>query len=221
VRVPLPPLLLDLDGTVVDSRVVVLRHWRRFCDRHGLELAAVASVVHGVRTADAIAQVAPQLDAAAEAERFDAAEELDVDGLVPVPGAPELLASLAADRWGIVTSGHRTLAERRLRAVGLPVPAVLVTGDEVTRGKPHPEGYLAGAARLGADPAACVAVEDAPPGLAAARAAGMAVVAIAVTHDPADLTAGDAVIATLDELPGAVAGLAGGAGRGAGPTMAT
>lgn len=207
--VRLPPLLLDLDGTVVDSRAVVLRHWRRFCERHGLQLDAVASVVHGVRTADAIAQVAPHLDAAAEARRFDAEEELDVDGLEPVPGAVALLASLPPGRWGIVTSGHRTLATRRLAAVGLPVPEVLVCGDEVRHGKPHPEGYRTGAERLGVVPSACVAVEDAPPGIAAARAAGMAVVAVTVTHDPAELRDADAVIASLDELPAAVAGLRG------------
>ncbi len=196
----LPPLLLDLDGTVVDSRVVVLRHWRRFCERHGMELDAVASVVHGVRTADAIARVARGLDAAAEAARFDAVEEHDVDGLVPVPGAPALLAGLDPRRWGIVTSGHRSLATRRLAAVGLPMPGVLVCGDEVRQGKPHPEGYRAGATLLGVEPSTCVAVEDAPAGVAAARAAGMAVVAVTVTHAPFELADADAVIPSLGEF---------------------
>jgi len=94
----------------------VERHWSAFCARHGLDFPAVLAVLHGVRSVDTILAVAPHLDAPAEAVLLDEAEEVDTDGLVAVAGAGELLARLPAGGWGIVTSGHRTLAERRLRA---------------------------------------------------------------------------------------------------------
>lgn len=195
----LPTLLLDLDGTLVDSRVVVARHWALFAERHGLGLAPILAVCHGRRTADTIAEVAPRLDAVREAAILDAGEEDDVDGLVPVPGARELLASLDPQRWAVVTSAHRALALRRLGAVGLPVPAVLVAGDEIVRGKPDPEGFLRAATLLAVDAAACVVVEDAPAGIAAGRAAGARVVALTTTHGPEELGDADVV---LDDLQG-------------------
>jgi sugar-phosphatase len=202
-----PPLLFDLDGTLVDSRVVVERHWGRFAARHDLDVAAVLSVMHGVRSSDVIRMVAPDLDAAAEAALLDAGEEVDTDGLVAVRGAHEVLSGLAPGAWGIVTSGHRSLAQRRLEAVGLPVPAAMVCGDEVARGKPDPEGFLAGARLLGVAPAACVAFEDAPAGVQAARAAGMHVIGITTTHEAAQLPGADAVIGDLRGFGEALAAL--------------
>jgi mannitol-1-/sugar-/sorbitol-6-phosphatase len=200
-------LLFDLDGTLVDSRAVVERHWARFCARHGLEFGPVRAILHGVRSVDVIRAVAPGVDARAEAALLDAAEEVDTNGLEVVRGAPEVLAALPAGGWGVVTSGHRTLAQRRLRAVGLPVPAVMVCGDEVANGKPDPEGFLTCARLLGAAPEACVVVEDAPAGLQAARAAGMPVIAVTTTHPRAALAGASAVIADLRELDEALATL--------------
>ena len=202
-----PPLLFDLDGTLVDSRVVVERHWGRFAARHGLDFAAVLAVMHGVRSSDVIRIVAPHLDAAAEAARLDAEEEVDTDGLVVVRGAHELLAGLPPGSWGIVTSGHRSLAERRLEAVGLPNPAAMVCGDEVARGKPDPEGFLTGARLLGVASARCVAVEDAPAGLLAARAAGMRVIGITTTHEAAELPDADGIVGDLSEFAAALSSL--------------
>jgi mannitol-1-/sugar-/sorbitol-6-phosphatase len=199
-RDDLPTLLFDLDGTLVDSRVVIARHWQHFAERHGLELDAILAVCHGRRSAETIAEVAPSLDAHAEAAILDAAEEVDTDGLVVVPGAPELLASLTDAGWGVVTSGHRTLATRRLSAVALPVPAVLVCGDDVERGKPDPEGFLRAAALLGVDSRACIVVEDAPAGIAAGIAAGATVVAVETTHRADALAAAHAVVSDLHEL---------------------
>jgi mannitol-1-/sugar-/sorbitol-6-phosphatase len=200
-------LLFDLDGTLVDSRAVVERQWRRLCDRLGLDFAEVLGVLHGVRSVDVIRAVAPGADAEAEAALLDAAEQDDSEGLVVVRGAPELLDRLPRGSWGIVTSGHRTLAEGRLRAVGLPVPEVMVCGDEVAAGKPDPEGYLAGARLLGAPPRRCVVFEDAPAGIQAARAAGMAVVAITTTHAAAALAGASAVIVDLTAFDDALATL--------------
>ena len=203
-----PPVLFDLDGTLVDSRAVVERQWKVLCTRLGLDFSAVLSILHGVRSVDVIRKVAPDADAEAEAVLLDAAEEADTEGLVVVRGSRELLARLPADGWGIVTSGHRTLAQGRLRAVGLPVPAVMVCGDEVASGKPDPEGYLSGARLLGAEPAACVVFEDAPAGVAAGRAAGMRVVGITTTHAASSLTGADVVIDDLTEFDSALAALA-------------
>jgi sugar-phosphatase len=119
-----------------------------------------------------------------------------------------VLAGLGEGRFGIVTSGPRALAERRLRAVGLPIPPVMVCGDEIERGKPDPEGYLTGARLLGAEPRRCVAFEDAPAGILAARAAGMTVVGIATTHDPASLAGAAVVIQDLTAFDAALAQVA-------------
>lgn len=203
-----PPLLFDLDGTLVDSRVVAERHWAIFCERHGLDFPSVRAVMHGVRSSDTIRAVAPHLDAGLEAALLDEAEESDTDGLALVAGAAELLARLPGGAWAIVTSGHRTLAERRLRAVGLPVPAAMVCGDEVARGKPDPEPFLAGARLLGVAPEACIAFEDAPAGILAARAAGMPVVGITTTHAARALARASVVIDDLTEFDAALAALA-------------
>ena len=192
-------LLFDLDGTLVDSRAVVERHWRRLCERLGLDFAEVLEVLHGVRSADVIRAFAPDADVEAEAASLDAAEEADTAGLKVVRGAPELLAGLPSGSWAVVTSGHRTLAQGRLRAVGLPVPEIMVCGDEVAQGKPDPEGYLTAAKLLGAAPAACVVVEDAPAGVQAALAAGMRVIGITTTH-PASALAGASLV--IDDLRG-------------------
>jgi sugar-phosphatase len=204
----IPPLLFDLDGTLVDSRAVVERHWGAFCERNGLDFAAVLAVLHGVRSVDTIRAVAPQLDAPAEAARLDEGEEVDTDGLVLVAGADRVLARLEDGRFGIVTSGHRALAERRLRAVGLPIPSVMVCGDEIVRGKPDPEGFLTGARLLGVEPGTCVAFEDAPAGILAASAAGMPVVGITTTHGAPALTGATVVIPDLTAFDAALAQVA-------------
>ena len=123
-------------------------------------------------------------------------------------------ARLPAGAWGVVTSGHRSLAERRLRAVGLPVPQAMVCGDEITHGKPDPEGYLAGARLLGVPPGACVAFEDAPAGILAAHRAGMPVVGITTTHAAASLTGATVVIDDLTEFDAALAIIARGTSGG-------
>ena len=200
-------LLLDLDGTLVDSSAVVERHWRRFARRHRLDAEPILAVCHGRRSADTIAEVASHLDVEREAALLDAAEELDVDGLAAVSGAGELLARLSAARWAVVTSGHRALARRRLAATGLPAPTVMVCGDEVERGKPDPEGFLRAARLLGVEPTACVVVEDAPAGVAAGRAAGALVIGVTTTHPAAALAGADAVVDSLVGLERALATL--------------
>jgi sugar-phosphatase len=181
-------LLFDMDGTLVDSGAVVERVWRHFAQRHGLEAGPLLEAIVGCRARDSVARfAAPGTDLAAETARVLAEELVDVDGIVPVPGADELLRSLPLDAWVLVTSADRELAERRMAAAGLPTPQFLVTGDQVAAGKPSPDGFLAGAHALGIPIADCLAFEDSPSGLVAAHAAGAGVVAVATWMTPSQL----------------------------------
>jgi len=180
-------VLSDLDGVLVDSGAAIERTWRRFAARHALNPERVLAESHGRRTIDLIRLVAPYLDAEAEAARIEQEEIESARGLRPLPGARELVESVPADRFAIVTSGSRPLALARLRAAGLPVPEVLVTAEEVEDGKPDPAGYLHAAALLGVDPAHSLVLEDAPAGVEAGLAAGMTVIAVATTNDESAL----------------------------------
>lgn len=169
---------------LADSRRVVEGVWKVWAAEKGLDPAPFLAIAHGRRTSEILGTVAPHLDIAAETKRLDRMEEFGTEGLISIPGAPEFVRSLPEDRWGVVTSGHRECAEFRLTHVGIPFPKVFITGDMVKRGKPHPEGYLRGAMELGFSPAECIVFEDAPPGVAAATAAGIRVVGVLTTHSP-------------------------------------
>lgn len=193
-------VLFDLDGVLVDSRAVVERTWARWAARHGLRIPDLVERAHGRRSVETVTEVAPWLDAIAESAWLAAAELADTHGLRSLPGAAGALAALAHARHAIVTSCGRPLAERRLRAVGLPVPRVLITADEVAAGKPAPDGYLAAARAFGVSPRECVVIEDAPAGIAAGRAAGARVVALATTFARAHLGQAEAVVKSLARL---------------------
>jgi len=183
---------------------VIEETWRRFATRHGLDAEQVLAQSHGRRSVDLIRLVAPHLDADAEARLIEHEEIEAASGLQALPGARELVDSVPAERFAIVTSGTRALALARLRAAGLPVPAVLVAADEVDRGKPDPAGYLRAAELLGVAPAHGVVLEDAPAGIEAGRAAGMTVIAVATTNDRSALRRANTVVPDLCALlPGA------------------
>lgn len=189
IHIPCDAILFDLDGVLIDSTSCIVRHWQHWADHHGLPLDRIMQAAHGVRTVETIRLVAPHLDADVEADAFTVREVADTDGVVAIAGAAALLASLPADAWAIVTSGSAALAQARLVRAGLPIPAALVTADDVTQGKPAPEPYLAGARRLGVPVERCIVVEDAPAGVAAGVAAGMRVVGILSTHSREELLA--------------------------------
>ncbi|MEW1653782.1 HAD-IA family hydrolase [Streptomyces sp. NPDC093707] len=196
-------LLFDSDETLVSSLASVSRCWTRWAIAHGLTLADVLAVrPHGRPAAAIVADLLPSERVAAALAELQQAEVDDAvaGGVVPVPGSRELLASLPSHRWAVVTSGTRRVANARLSAAGLDV-AYLVAVDDVTRHKPHPEPFLTAARLLGVDPARCIAFEDAPAGLEAARAAGMTTVALTTTHAADDLASGaDAVIPDLSAV---------------------
>src|SRR3712207_2036721 len=187
-------ILFDLDGVLVDSHAVVVRTWRDWAEGRGLDAERILEVAHGRRAAEVVRLFAPDLDAEAEARELERIEVEDLEGVLEIEGARELLTSLPADGWTVVTSGTRALASGRMRHVGLPLPERFVSADDVENGKPHPEAYLKGAEILGAPPEACVVIEDAPAGIRSAKAAGMRVVAVATTHRAEQLREADVVV---------------------------
>ncbi|MEU4068122.1 HAD-IA family hydrolase [Streptomyces wedmorensis] len=174
-------LLLDMDGTLVDSDAVVERCWRRWADRQGLDGDAVLKVVHGRQGYATMAVLLPDRPMAenhADNRVMLAEETADLDGVVPVPGAPAFLAAIADLPHALVTSADEALAQARMGAAALPMPTTRVTAESVGAGKPDPEGFLKGAAELGFDPADCVVFEDSEAGIQAGRAAGMRIVGV-------------------------------------------
>ncbi|WP_405020309.1 HAD-IA family hydrolase [Kitasatospora sp. NBC_00070] len=200
-----PYLLFDIDGTLVDSSRLITDVWRQVAAEFGADADAILAVCHGRRDAEVVPMFFAAADVPAVMARIQVLEAAGGDLLSPVPGATELLAALPADRWAAVTSGPSRLMTGRLRSAGLPVPAVLVAADHVAEGKPDPEGYLAAARALGADPADCVVIEDAPAGVAAGRRAGMFVVALTTTHRAPALGEAHHVLDRLADLPTALA----------------
>ncbi len=177
-----PAFLFDMDGTLLTSIAAAERVWTRWAREHGLDVASFIPTIHGARAVDTVRRVLPQADAEAEAARITAWEIDDAAGVAPIDGAAAFTTSLPAGRWAIVTSAPRALALRRLEAAGLAAPAVLVTAEDVERGKPDPAGYRLAAARLGVDAADCLIFEDAAAGIGAAEAAGADVIVITATH---------------------------------------
>jgi sugar-phosphatase len=192
-------VLFDCDGVLVDSGASVERAWRRWAAGRGLDGDMIVAVAHGRRTEDTIRELGLSEDPGAEVELLEGYEIADAASVHAFPEAAALLAELPPGSWAVVTSGTRALATSRLAAAGLPLPAVLVTADDVVAGKPDPEGYLEAARRLGRAPADCVVVEDAPAGLQAAVAAGMRVVGLTTTHPAAELQAAT-LVTSWDEL---------------------
>ncbi|HEU4588465.1 MAG TPA: HAD-IA family hydrolase [Gemmatimonadales bacterium] len=199
-RIGCSAVLFDLDGVLVDSTQYVEHQWREWAKWRGLDPAPFLRVCHGRRALETIRLAAPELDAEAEVARFREVPVAEEPEFHAIPGAAELLAALPAGTWAVVTSGSRPMATRRLTSAGLPVPAVLVTAEDVRHGKPSPEGYRRAAERLGVPPADCVVIEDAPPGVEAALAAGMTAVGLTTTHSPEELAAAHHRIASLAEL---------------------
>ena len=167
-------LLLDCDGVLVDSHNAAAVAWNQWARRWAPGFDFHRDIEHGRRIRDVVAELisTPSDVAAATAELI----QLEVDNaadVVPIPGARELLASIPAGRWAVVTSGGRAIATARMASAGLAPAHVLVTGEDVERGKPFPDPYLLAAERLGLPPERCAVFEDAPAGIAAARAAGV------------------------------------------------
>jgi sugar-phosphatase len=178
--------LFDMDGTLLDSSAVVHRVWVTWARRHGVDVDALLAAMHGVRAEDTVRRFAhPALDIAGETDWILQAELNDVEGLVPMDGIGDFIDRLEPHAWAVVTSATLALATVRLNAAKLPIPRVMVTAEDVRRGKPDPEGFLLAARRLNVHIEECLVFEDSAAGVAAAKAAG-AQVAIVGGHVPAD-----------------------------------
>jgi sugar-phosphatase len=190
-------VISDLDGVLVDSMAATSRAWAAWGARRGLDGAAIQAANHG-RPAEAIvAEHVPAHEVAADAAFLLDAEVGDTRDVLALPGAAGVLKLPVV---GIATSCVMPLARARIGAAGLPEPEVLVTADQVLRGKPAPDSYLLAAERLGLDPAGCLVLEDAPAGVAAGKAAGMTVWAVTTTHAAAELGAADRIATGLPDL---------------------
>lgn len=185
-------LLFDMDGVLIDSTPAVTRVWQKWAIAHNFDPREVVARAHGRPSIMTIREYLPDADHEAENRIVERAEIEDLDGVVPLPGARELLAALPHDRWTISTSSTRPLAEVRLRAAGLSIPEKLVTSSDITHGKPHPEPYLKAAAILGFAPDECVVVEDVPAGIQAGRAARARVIGFPTTFPAGNLRAAGA-----------------------------
>ncbi|GAB5517818.1 MAG: HAD family hydrolase [Rhodothermales bacterium] len=197
-------ILFDLDGVLLDSVELSERLWCEFAEKHDLDAERILAIHHGRRGVETVSMVAPHLLEVFEHEEREWEAGNDLRGLKAYPGAIALLGQLPDDRWGIVTSGTHRIATTRMAYVGLPQPEVLVTADQVTHGKPHPEPYATGMARIGVHSADCVVFEDASAGVASAKAAGAHVVAIASTTPIEELQAADVVVERLSDVKIAV-----------------
>ena len=175
-------ILFDMDGTLVDSTASVERIWTHWGNGHGLSFADFAHRMHGRRAVDIMQALAPEgIDLEREVAQLDEDELNDTDGIIPIPGAAELIASLPKGSWALVTSARPPLARARMAAAGLPLPDLIVTSSDVALGKPHPECYLTALDRLGVAAGDAVVFEDAHAGLASGKAAGCRTIALATT----------------------------------------
>jgi mannitol-1-/sugar-/sorbitol-6-phosphatase len=185
-------LLFDLDGVLVDSTPAVTRVWKAWAFEHGIDGEQLVRVAHGRTNLSTIQELLPNGDYEVEARKVEQREIEDVDGLIPLPGALELLKILPMNRWAVVTSCSRPVAEARIRAAGLPLPKHFITSSEIVRSKPDPEAYLLGAKSVGFAATDCVVIEDAPAGIRSGKAAGAQVVGVGTTGKHAELASAGA-----------------------------
>ena len=175
--------LFDMDGTILNSIAAAERIWGAWAARHGLDVATFLPTIHGVKGVETISRLGlPGVDPVKEAQEILDAEMAELEGIVPIPGAVEFLASLPRGRWALVTSAGLDLALKRLKEAGIPRPEVIVSGDDVANGKPNPECFLLGAKLLGVEACDCLVFEDAIAGILAGEGAGASIMVITQTH---------------------------------------
>jgi len=182
-------VLFDLDGTLVDSTASVDRSWHQVAQLMGRDPAEIVGKYHGMPGNLILQLVDPTLSEDRIRELNQALLDLettDTSDVTALPGAAAAMNTLPAERWAIVTSCSTPLADARLNAAGLPTPKTIITSDDITHGKPHPEPFLTGARALGYAPQDCLVFEDAPAGVTAAQAAGCTVLGVQTTHSVLD-----------------------------------
>jgi mannitol-1-/sugar-/sorbitol-6-phosphatase len=182
-------VLFDMDGILISSIESVERSWTKWAEMRGVDPEFALKMAHGRRAIETVALLRPDLDSESELKLIEDIELADGGGLAVLPGVLDLLCALPEGRWTVVTSATERLARQRMEQASIPVPARLVTADDVAQGKPDPAPYLAGAALLGLPPEECVVFEDAESGTLAGRAAGCTVIATTFSHAVESLAA--------------------------------
>ena len=195
-------LIFDLDGVLLDSNALYERHWKRWAVRNGVPFEYIEAVHHGRPVSSTISMVAPHLDAHSEAQLYKAGLQAtqSFEEVRVFPGSLALLRCIPTERWAIATSAPGDFARQLIGSAGLPLPRVLITGDDVSMGKPHPMPYLIAAQALGVGADRCVVVEDAPAGVTAARAAGAYVLGVQTTNAPEALAQAHAITGSISDL---------------------
>lgn len=202
----MPGLLFDVDGVLLDTGSIYEDLWSTWAKGHALDPAYVLGLMYGRRTEDLLATVAPHLDVDTERVALDGLMRERITLVRSTPQARTLLGRLHDRPWAIVTSGNRWSVQLSFQSCGLPLPEVQVYGEEVRNGKPSPDCYLMAAQRLGQAPGDCLAIEDAPAGIRAAKRAGCTVLAVASTHAPAELAEADLCLPTLADAAETILG---------------
>lgn len=187
IRISCSALLFDMDGVLINSTPAVARVWTKWAIDHGFDPKEVVAKAQGRPSLTTVREYLPNADHDVENRKVEQSEIEDLEGVVALPGALELLGSLPHDRWTIVTSSTRPLAEVRLRAAGLPQPRCFVTSSDIKNGKPAPDPYFKGAEVLGFPPKDCVVLEDVPAGIRSGKAAGSRVIAFPTTVASSEL----------------------------------
>jgi mannitol-1-/sugar-/sorbitol-6-phosphatase len=180
-------ILFDMDGVLIDSTPAVARVWRRFALERGLNPEEVVGCAHGRPSIATVRDYFPTSDYEQIGLELERQEIEDLDGVVALPGSSDLLSNLPETRWTVVTSATRVLAQVRLRTAGLPIPERMVTANDITNGKPHPEPYLKAAAALGFPASQCIVIEDVAAGIRSGKAAGARVIAFTTTVSQSEL----------------------------------
>jgi sugar-phosphatase len=194
--------LFDMDGTILNSTAAAERVWGRWAQEQGLDVEKFLPFMHGKRGIDTITSLKlPGVDPLVEAEKILRGEIDDVVGVAAIPGAVEFLSALPPERWAIVTSSPIELAKVRLAAAGIPQPRYMVTSEDVTVGKPNPQGYILGSERLGVSPREVLVFEDVLAGIQAGENAGADVMVITATHFHAMETEHARMPGYMDVLP--------------------
>ncbi|KAL0078036.1 HAD-like domain-containing protein [Phycomyces blakesleeanus] len=180
-------IIFDLDGTLIDTTPVVIKHWLDFAAEHNLDGEKILAMSHGRRTIETISAWVPEKATNEMVDYYERKLAMETEGVSILPGVEELIKNIPAGRYGIYTSGTQFMAESRLKQCHMVIPEVMCTGDKIIQGKPFPEGYLIAAKGLGTDPKDCVVFEDAPAGVKAAIAGGMKCIACTTTHSVEEL----------------------------------
>src|SRR5579871_1952216 len=198
-------VLFDMDGILISSLGSVERSWSKWASMRGVDPEYACRVAHGCRSIETVARLRPDLDPEEENKIIEGLEIEDTEGVTVLPGVLDLLSSLPARRWTVVTSATEPLARVRLAAAGVPVPEKFITAESVTQGKPHPAPFLAGAALLGFSPEDCVVFEDSESGAKAGHAAGCTVIATTFSHSIEQLRDAQFLVGDLTQVKASIA----------------